>query len=212
MGFALTSAAASVCMFFFLFFSGMTSQGGPDALVHPSAGGVTGLIYQLILLSLLAALTLRGEDESRRRRGWRNPAAADIAFIPVLLALTLGAGALIGQRTAGVHTAEPSISFVLFALMSAAVEEMYFRSWLISEYGGAGRPGSGRNWAAAVLSSLGFALLHHRQGWFGVIYAAAAGMLYAIFFLYRRNIPALILSHWLHNILAVILSKNSISG
>ena len=176
----------------------MTSEGASDALLRPSAGAVTGLIYQLIMLSLLGALTFQGEDESRRRRGWRRPAAADWALIPVLTALTLGAGALIGPGSAGVRQAELSISFILFALISAAVEEMYFRSWLISEYGG--------SWAAAGVSSLGFALLHHRQGWFGIIFAAAAGMLYSVFFLYRRNTPVLILSHWLHNVLALILS------
>ena len=185
----------------------MTSEGASDALLRPSAGAVTGLIYQLIMLILLGVLTLQGEDESRRRRGWRRPAAADWALVPVLTALTLGAGALIGTGSAGVRPAGLSIAFILFALISAAVEEMYFRSWLISEYGGEGGPGSGGSWAAAGVSSLGFALLHHRQGWFGVIFAAAAGMLYSVFFLYRRNTPVLILSHWLHNVLALILSR-----
>lgn len=198
MGLLRISTVLSASAFLFLFFSGMTSEGASDALLRPSAGAVTGLIYQLIMLSLLGALTLQGEDESRRRRGWRRPAAADWALVPVLTALTLGAGALIGPGSAGVRPAGLSISFILFALISAAVEEMYFRSWLISEYGG--------NWAAAGVSSLGFALLHHRQGWFGVIFAAAAGMLYSVFFLYRRNTPVLILSHWLHNVLALILS------
>ena len=170
--------------------------------MHSSALGVIGLIYPLSLLGILLVITLRGGAESRGRRGWNKPQIADLAAAALLAALTLVSGALIGPRTAAViRPAELSAGFILLSLLSAGIEELYFRSWLLSEYGG-----RGGSWRAAAASSLGFALLHHNQGWYAVIYAAAAGALYAIFFFYRRSTPVLIVGHWLHNILAVVIS------
>ena len=175
--------------------------------MRPSALRIIGLTYPLSLLGILLMITLRGGAESRRRRGWNKPQIADLAAVPLLVALTLSSGALIGARTAVIRPAEPSTGFILLSLVSAAIEEVYFRSWLLSEYGGEYGPMSRGNWRAAAVSSLGFALLHHHQGWYAVIYAAAAGALYSIFFFHRRSTPALILSHWLHNSMAVIISS-----
>ncbi len=164
----------------------------------------TRILILLPVSGLLVWMTLTGNRSSRRNMGWRVPELQDIIAIPVFTLLTLSLGVLFP----GIESDDPSEfisnSFVLMmflSILSAVIEELYFRSWLIVAL-----IESGLNKIFTVgFSVLLFASLHLWQGWLSVLFACIAGALYSSYFYHRRCITTVIMAHVIHNTFSLIL-------
>ncbi len=164
----------------------------------------TRILILLPALGLLVWMTLTGDRSSRRNMGWRVPELQDVIAIPVFTLLTLSLGALFP----GLESSDPSdfisnsfVLMILLSILSAVIEELYFRSWLIATLieSGLNKVYSG------VFSVLLFASFHLWQGWWSVLFACIAGALYSFYFYHRRCIATVIMSHVMHNTLSLIL-------
>ena len=84
----------------------------------------------------------------------------------------------------------------------ATVEEIVFRGYLIRRL----RLVLNSTPAAVVLSSLIFALGHGYEGWAGMIMVGFYGVIFAMIYLWRRNLVASIVMHFLLDFFAIIVA------
>ena len=162
----------------------------------------TILIFRMLLGLVPAFLGLRGVPVPAKAMGWKRPAGRDYLTAAALAVGTLGLGLLfpsdgLVDTAARVGTAV-WILLAILVVVSAAAEEIFFRSWLLRAlpFLGAG-PG-----LSAVLSVALFALVHAGAGWPPVVFAAVAGILYTSAFLTRECIWTVLAAHAVHNALA----------
>jgi membrane protease YdiL (CAAX protease family) len=91
---------------------------------------------------------------------------------------------------------------VVFCLFTGYWEEGFFRLYILTVCRRAGV----KSIAAALCSSLVFALCHVYEGPLGIANAGLAGILLAALFIKTRSYHGLALSHAVYNILAFILA------
>jgi uncharacterized protein len=124
--------------------------------------------------------------------GW----AVVLVLLCVLgLAACLGLFALIG-----VHYGQPSapLSVSLWATALTTVragiaEEVFYRGYAIERIEAL----TGRRWAAVLIPLTMFAAFHYRQGLPGIFIALVLGAILTAFYLWKRNLIANILAHFL---------------
>jgi len=165
---------------------------------------LTSLVRGLGLLLILLPLSLGNSPEERRKMGWTKPSLLDLSQIPLLVISTL---LLAGILSPPNPTAKPelgdftNIALLILCLMLASItEEMFFRSWMLTALRASGVP----RLFTVLISIISFASIHLWQGLHGVTAAALSGLIYALFFLYRRNLIVLIGAHALHNIIVLL--------
>jgi len=165
---------------------------------------LTSLLGGLGLLSILLPLSLGASSKARRRLGWIRPRLSDL---PQLLLLALSTLLLAGLLPLPGSNMEPDLGgfanatpLILCLLLASITEEIFFRSWMLSTLMASGLS----RVLTVAISVAAFALIHLWQGLHGVVVAALVGLIYALFFLYRRNLFVLIGGHAIYNIIAAL--------
>jgi len=162
------------------------------------------VLMQLPFLAALIVIAIKAQREERYKRGWVRPGWKDIPLTLTLFATTVMVGVLV-PPTISPHLVRLSVGrdlmpFLLMAIVTAATEELFFRSWLIynlEKLGGVGIP-------ALLISAIIFSIVHFWQGISAMVLALTAGVIYAFVFQYYRSIVPLIAAHAAHNIFALI--------
>ncbi len=193
----LLSAALLIPLFF------QKSSGNTIILDNKTVS--ISIIKSLPVLLILLFITLQGTAKTRLHRGWKQPVAEDIPFILLFPAVTTLLGFILpaayGSYSVGIIGIKGILLICIFALVTALSEELYFRSWLISGMKSAGWP----RWIIFSLPVLFFSSLHIWQGMNGLLFAAISGSMYTLFFIRRERLFPLVLSHTIHNALALII-------
>jgi membrane protease YdiL (CAAX protease family) len=101
-----------------------------------------------------------------------------------------------------VQPAEPW-KLVLLMVPVAIHEEILFRALLLTYL----RRLTGTWWAAVLISTLVFAVLHFDQGFLGVFQVAGLGAIFAITFILSRSLPAVIVAHFIFNTVQLQLMR-----
>jgi len=162
------------------------------------------VLMQLPFLAALIVIAIKAQREERYKRGWVRPRWKDIPLTLTLFATTVMVGVLV-PPTISPHLVRLSVGrdlmpFLLMAIVTAATEELFFRSWLIynlEKLGGVGIP-------ALLISAIIFSIVHFWQGISAMVLALTAGVIYAFVFQYYRSIVPLIAAHAAHNIFVLI--------
>ncbi len=177
---------------------------------------VATILRDLGLLGLILYFLWRN-DEPLRRIGWVRPDAGREAALGVLLFVPffLGINALeLFLRSAGFSApAAPLPSFLtatgtmqlllagLLVVVVAVAEESIFRGYLILRLkaitGSAGR--------AVLVSALIFALGHGYEGAAGVISVTVMGLLLGWVYLWRGNLVAVTVMHFLQDFIGIVV-------
>jgi len=127
-----------------------------------------------------------------RTLGW----ALALALLCVLgLAACLGLFALIGVHY-GQGSAPLSVSLwatALTTVRAGIAEEIFYRGYAIERIEAL----TGKSWAAALIPLAMFAAFHYRQGLPGILVALVLGAILTAFYLWKRNLIANILAHFL---------------
>ena len=92
---------------------------------------------------------------------------------------------------------------ILLLIPVAAHEEVVFRGLLLPYL----RRLTGHWWAAILISSAIFALLHFNQGWLGVVQILGVGTGFAVFFVLSRSLIAVIIAHFVFDFIQFQLAR-----
>jgi membrane protease YdiL (CAAX protease family) len=187
---------------------GFTGERGSAPLMMDEPLIIRTIITRLPLLAVLLVMTLAGTPDDRRRRGWAGLKRPDILIIPALVLITFITGILMPSESEpfySLNSLTPGLTalVILMSVSGAFVEELFFRSWLLSELDDLGW----RALPALMVSTVLFTLTHTWQGWRGLLSAAVAGLAYGLAFQRRRSIAPLIAAHSVHNTAALILAS-----
>jgi len=200
-GFYIISSLLCAALLFPVFFQPAVES----PLLFNEQNILRSIIKGIPFLILLLFLSLYGTAEERKNRGWKRPSGSEILMIPVLLAATT-VFSLIFPASAGSYSVElqgfkGSLLILIFSLITAASEELFFRSWLISGLKETSLP----LWSVFILPVLLFASLHVWQGRGGFFFSLFSGSLYTFYFMRRRSLLPIVLSHAIHNSLALFI-------
>lgn len=170
------------------------------------------LLYDLPALLLILYLFLRGRPSAARPFAappFAAPSKDDLLWAGLSLAALLGIAGGLSLLSAVLSDTEalPAVSaprglaswllMPLASLSTGYLEETYFRAYLLTRFEEAGL---GRLRSIAV-SSLLFALCHLYEGPWGVVNAAAAGLVLSHIFYKRRSVHGIAWAHGLYNAL-----------
>ena len=200
------------------FLPGILFQGAPGEALRGVGtpyflrGVVVGLPQLLLLLHVLRL----NPDTDFRRFGIIRPRFSDVVRALALTTVLVALAALLhflstilpasspARATAGwsLGAAADIPAALIFVLVGAYREELFFRCYLLERLPQGGIP----VWAAAAVSSVLFASAHLYEGPMAVAFAAAQGALFSAVFLKGRSIHTLGLAHALYNALVLILS------
>jgi uncharacterized protein len=164
-----------------------------------------GEILWWVLVAVIILYVTRAEHRPLASIGFRAPGAADIgiaivaalamiALIGVIFTVVLPALHLSVTRQLNAARDTPMLFRVLQVTRAAVAEEITFRGYgyeRIQEI-------SGSRWLAAVSTWALFTIAHlNSWGWAQVIIAAAGGLILTVLYVWRRNLWANMLAHWL---------------
>ncbi len=99
------------------------------------------------------------------------------------------------------RTASDYFLWIMLSASAALGEEMSFRGFLITRL----TPVLGNFGAAALLSSIAFALGHAYQGLVGVIFTGVYGLLFSLMLFWRKSIFPCMIAHFLQDALTPFL-------
>lgn len=167
-----------------------------------SGGIVARELGILAVTALLLAIILKGERQPLSSIGIRtDDLGRSLAWAVGLAVVCLAAAVacLAIYHAMGVHYGEgPGISRALpvtsLTVMRAGIsEEVLYRGYAIERL----QSLTGSKWIAAAVSLALFAAFHFRQGWAGVVLAFVLGAVLTAFYLWKRDLIANILAHFL---------------
>ena len=111
------------------------------------------------------------------------------------------------KYTGGPHAHEmeelPLWLVVLIVARAGFVEELFFRGFAIERLSSMGWP----RYAAALMPLTVFSLLHYTGGWENIVIAFVLGGILALFYLWRRDLVANILAHFLVDFVANVVPR-----
>ena len=177
----------------------------------------TAIIFRdLSLLSLVCYLIWRN-GEGNVRIGWtwrhagREVILGVILFVPFFFGAAKFASLLLHVGLSGPSTTPPSFLqekgiaedflAVLLVAVVAVAEESIFRGYLLLRFQGALR----NTVAAVLLSSIIFAVGHGYEGSAGLLTVGVMGAVFAIIYLWRGSLIAVIVMHFLQDFISVVL-------
>jgi membrane protease YdiL (CAAX protease family) len=145
------------------------------------------------------------------RNFWREAALGAVLFIPLFLATSAievffeKAGLSTPSVPLPLFTEEKgAVEFVLAFLLVAVValcEESIFRGYMILRF----RNITSSAPAAVLLSSLIFSLGHGYEGTAGVATVGVMGIVFALVYLWRKNLAAPIVMHFLNDFIVIVM-------
>jgi len=86
----------------------------------------------------------------------------------------------------------PLWAMTITVLRAGLTEELFYRGYALERL----RALTGSAWIAAVLTIVPFALFHYRQGPAGILIAGVAAVILTALYLKRRDLPAVMLTHF----------------
>jgi membrane protease YdiL (CAAX protease family) len=188
-----------------LLFPAFFQPPGENPLLFNEENIRQSIIKGIPFLLLLLFLSLYGSAEERTQRGWKKPSRGEILMIPALFgattAFSLGFPASDGSFSVELRGFTGGLLILLFSLITAFSEELFFRSWLISGMKKLSLP----RWSVFSLPVLFFASLHIWQGRGGFFFSLFSGSLYALYFMRRQSLIPIVFSHAVHNSLALLI-------
>lgn len=191
-------------------------------VVHAGAIGfvataIATIFRDLSLVSLIALFLWRNA-ESPEQIGWdwknanREIALGVLLYVP--FAFGVGAIARVFQA-AGLKspstqlpkflTAHGTVQLglaLLLVMIVAITEEVIFRGYLILRFAEATKSST----AAVILSAIVFSMGHGYEGSAGVATVGVMGVLLGIVYLWRRNLVAAIIMHFLQDFIGIVLA------
>lgn len=182
-------------------------------VADPTAGANVALreVAILALVAVLLWIVVKGERQPLSSIGiggmgvWRTIAwgLAGVLMIAVGLAACLGIFALLG-----VHYGQPgsplSVSMwatTLTVARAGIAEEVFYRGYAIERLEAL----TGSRWIAALVPLVCFAAFHYRQGAAGVFVALVLGAILTGLYLWKRNLIANIIAHFLVDFIPNVL-------
>ena len=174
------------------------------------------IVHDLALLSLVLFFVWRnGEGFAAigwsRRHLWRETGIGLLLFLPVFFAI---AGVERLLRYSGFSAPEELPSYLLptpgfeyllalvFLIVVAVTEETIFRGYLLLRF----RTLTGSIVVALLMSVSIFALGHGYQGSVGIIAVGLLGLLYALIYIWRGNLVAPTVMHFVQNAAGLFLA------
>jgi membrane protease YdiL (CAAX protease family) len=91
----------------------------------------------------------------------------------------------------------------LIVLRAGVVEELCYRGYAIERLHALGLP----RWIAAAVPLTIFGVGHWTGGWENIVIALALGAILALFFIWRRDLVANMIGHWLVDFMANVVPK-----
>lgn len=175
-------------------------QAGIDKSTNRSILLIT-FVKELGLLLILLPVFLGGSFEARKRLGWIRPKLSDLPQLLLLVITSLLLASLFRSTNTKLVLSgfTDAVLFITCLLLASITEEIFFRAWMLSTLIASGVS----RVLTVAISVITFALIHLRQGLHGVAVAAVVGLVYALFFLYRRSLFVLIGAHTIYNIIVL---------
>lgn len=177
---------------------------------------VATILRDLSFVALIGFFLWRNREHWNRigwkiKSGWNEVLLGAVLFVP----LFFGSGLLEGLfRTMGLSkppapqpqflTATGSKELVLAAVLVTVVavcEEIIFRGYLIDRLATVTRSTA----AAVLLSSLIFSLGHGYEGTAGMATVGVMGLIFALVYLWRGNLAAPIVMHFLQDFIGIVM-------
>lgn len=154
----------------------------------------------------LSSIGLRGDSIGRSLAWGVALAIAGVAAILACLAVYGALGIHYGSGTALSH----SLPVTFLTIVRAGIsEEVFYRGYAIERLHAL----AGSKWIAAALSLAAFVGFHYRQGLPGMGLVLAIGLIFTGFYLWKRNLLALMVGHFLidfvPNVLLPLVSGES---
>ena len=171
----------------------------------PTAGGSVA-IRELLILALVALLLwiVVAREKLPLSSIGIGPAGIGRSLawgLVCMLMLVAGLAACLGlYYLLGVHYGQPSAPLsvsmwatTLTVARAGIAEEVFYRGYAIERIEAL----TGNRWLAALLPLAAFAAFHYRQGLAGVFLALVLGAILTGFYLWKRNLVANMLAHFL---------------
>jgi CAAX protease family protein len=177
--------------------------------------GLTATLWKeaLIWLYAIALLLLiqRGENLSLRSIHIGTASIRSSILWAMLLAVLLGvAGGVVvalthfhGGRMGAALAKLPLWLVIMVVIRAGVVEEFFYRGYAIERFR---QLGLNRFWAA-IIPLLIFGFAHGTNGWANIILALALGAVLTIFYLWRRDLVANMIGHFLIDFASVVLPR-----
>lgn len=182
--------------------------------ISPTLTTKSATVREALILATAAALLIyirRVEGLSLRSVGlgtsvwWKSIAWGVVTAL--LCAAAGGAVAFVTKFNGGATAREleklPLWLVVVIVCRAGFVEELFFRGFAIERLSGMGWP----RYAAALFPLTIFALLHLYNGAANVLLAFVLGAILAAFYLWRRDLVANILAHFLVDFVTVVAPR-----
>ena len=208
---------AEVCVFLFLIVPSMILSVPvvQKGMLNFSFVAAISILQDLALLSLILFFVWRNAEGLRSlglsaANGIRELLLGILLYIPFTFLIRLLAHAL---QLAGVPLPQKPPMFlipegagqivlaVVFLIVVALTEEVLFRGYLLLRF----RPLLKNTPAAVFLSAVIFSIGHGYQGVGGMIAVGAMGVMFAWVYLWRQNVIAVMLIHFLQDFMAMIV-------
>lgn len=159
------------------------------------------LIFACVGLLLFYILPKEGnslESIGLHNRHWAKSLIWVLPLLMVVVAAILGCleiarvfGWKFGESNAFDLLSKPVIA--LITIRAGVAEEVFMRGFLLERF----TQITGKKWAAFLLSTVPFGLLHYQQGYAGILIATVAGGIFALFYFWKRDLKTNIIAHFL---------------
>ncbi len=182
----------------------------PFVLVAASA-----ILRDVALLALILFFLWRNGEPLQRaglcvRGAWREAVLGAGLYAPFFLGVGL-LGAVVQAAGFSSPTSVPRfltprgpaqlLLGILLVVVVALAEETIFRGYLILRL----RAVTGRTGVAILLSSLIFAIGHGYEGSAGILVVFSMGMVFGLIYVWRRNLAAPMVMHFLQDFLGIVV-------
>ena len=182
---------------------------------------IATILRDLALLSLILFFLWRNGESIRSlgwtlkngwlKGGWKEVVLGIGLFVPVTFGIAwldrflqmAGFSAPAAPQPsflAAAGVGEFILAFVMVVIVAVA-EETIFRGYLMLRFGAI----AGSKAVAVLVSSIIFALGHGYEGTAGVITVVALGLVFALVYVWRKNLVAPMVMHFLQDFIAIIL-------
>jgi len=208
---------AEVCVFLFLIVPSMILSVPvvKKGTLNFSFVAAISILQDLALLSLILFFVWRNAEGLRSlglraAHGIRELLLGILLYIPftfIVRLLTYGlqlAGVSLPQKPPAFlipRTPADTLLAIVFLVVVAVTEETLFRGYLLLRF----KQLLKNTPAAVVLSALVFSMGHGYQGAGGVIAVGTMGILFAVIYLWRQSLLAVMMIHFLQDFMAMII-------